>query len=40
MYKFAVIPGRERKFANPESITPAAEYGFRARAFGGSRNDR
>jgi len=39
MYHFPVIPGREHKLANPESITPAAEYGFRARAFGASRND-
>ncbi len=35
---FPVIPGR-REAANPESITPAAEYGFRVRAFGASRND-
>src|SRR5262249_31047883 len=35
-----VIPGRERKRANPESITRStAEYGFRARPFGPSRND-
>ena len=35
----AVIPGR-REAANPESITrSAAEYGFRARASGASRND-
>ena len=39
-----VIPGRPlkpegRRRTNPESITPAAEYGFRARAFGASRND-
>ena len=35
-----VIPGR-REAASPESITPsAAEYGFRARAFGASRNDQ
>ena len=35
-----VIPGR-RAAASPESITPsAAEYGFRARAFGASRNDQ
>src|SRR5262245_49037767 len=35
-----VIPGRERKRANPESITrSAAEYGFRVRPFGPSRND-
>ncbi len=33
-----VIPGR-REAANPESITPAYDYGFRARAFGASRND-
>jgi protein ImuA len=35
----SVIPGRERQRANPESITPAAEYGFRVRAFSASRND-
>ena len=36
----AVIPGR-REAAGPESIPPnAAEYGFRARAFGASRNDK
>jgi ATP-dependent helicase HrpB len=35
----AVIPGR-REAASPESIAPnAAEYGFRARASGASRND-
>ncbi len=34
-----VIPGR-RKAANPESINPDWEYGFRARPFGPSRNDR
>jgi ATP-dependent helicase HrpB len=35
----AVIPGR-REAASPESITPdPAEYGFRVRAFGASRND-
>ena len=36
-----VIPGRGRQAANPESITrSAAEYGFRARRFAASRNDR
>ena len=39
-----VIPGRPpkpegRRRTSPESITQAAEYGFRARAFGASRND-
>jgi hypothetical protein len=33
-----VIPGR-REAANPESILPDWGYGFRARAFGASRND-
>ena len=33
-----VIPGR-RETANPESITPAGDYGFRVRPFGPSRND-
>jgi len=33
-----VIPGR-REAANLESITPVRDYGFRARAFGASRND-
>ncbi len=33
-----VIPGR-RKAANPESILRSRGYGFRARAFGASRND-
>ncbi len=33
-----VIPGRAEG-ANPESITTAAEYGFRARRFAASRND-
>ncbi len=36
---FPVIPGR-REAANPESITPAAEYGFRVRGLTpASRND-
>ena len=36
---FFVIPGR-REAASPESIIlNAAVYGFRARAFGASRND-
>jgi hypothetical protein len=46
----SVIPGRGPQAANPESITPAAAYGFRARAhsapetrldalMGASRND-
>jgi hypothetical protein len=34
-----VIPGRAEG-AGPESITPAAEYGFRARRFAAPRNDR
>jgi protein ImuA len=35
----SVIPGR-REAANPESITPAAEYGFRVRGLGpASRNN-
>jgi hypothetical protein len=34
----AVIPGR-REAANPESITTAAEDGFRVPAFGRPRND-
>jgi protein ImuA len=34
----SAIPGH-REAASPESITPAAEYGFRVRAFGASRND-
>ena len=34
----AVIPGR-RAAASPEPITNDSEYGFRARAFGASRND-
>jgi hypothetical protein len=33
-----VIPGR-RAAANPESILCSRGYGFRARAFGASRND-
>ncbi|MEA2873592.1 MAG: hypothetical protein QOH67_3568, partial [Hyphomicrobiales bacterium] len=33
-----VIPGR-REAASPESITTIGEYGFRACAFGASRND-
>ena len=39
MKQNTVIPGR-REAANPESITrSAAEYGFRVRIFGASRND-
>ena len=38
MILFSVIPGR-REAASPESITPICDYGFRARAFGASRND-
>src|SRR5262249_50846894 len=34
-----VIPGR-RAAANPESITTAGDYGFRAPAFGRPRNDK
>ncbi len=34
----AVIPGR-REAASPESIFQGGGYGFRARAFGASRND-
>jgi len=33
-----VIPGR-REAANPESILPVREYGFRARRSAPSRND-
>ena len=33
-----VIPGR-REAASPESIFQGGGYGFRARAFGASRND-
>jgi hypothetical protein len=33
-----VIPGR-REAASPESINADWDYGFRARAFGASRND-
>jgi hypothetical protein len=33
-----VIPGR-REAASPESITTTWEYGFRACAYGASRND-
>jgi hypothetical protein len=35
-----VIPGRGRKPANPESMIGFGGYGFRARPFGASRNDR
>jgi len=35
---FLVIPGRAEG-ANPESITTAAEYGFRARRSAAPRND-
>ncbi len=34
----AVIPGRAAG-ASPESITTAAEYGFRVRRFAAPRND-
>jgi len=38
-YFLFVIPGRGRLAADPESITPVCDYGFRAHAFGVSRND-
>jgi hypothetical protein len=34
-----VIPAEPRQRRGPESITTVREYGFRARAFGASRND-
>jgi hypothetical protein len=37
LYNFPVIPGRERQLANPESIIPAAEYGFRVRHISASK---
>ena len=50
MNTFSVIPGRRHKrvyarlrramAANPESILRSRGYGFRARAFGASRNDK
>jgi len=47
MTAFSVIPGRAQRVrakrgpmgAGPESITPAAEYGFRVRRFAAPRND-
>jgi hypothetical protein len=34
-----VIPGRERKLAGPESVTPDSSYGFWARRFAAPRNN-